>query len=233
MEQIVTCNVVKLKETINRVKSSKTSSTQKFDEKRIEVADNIEKLEINSAIGDINIFTSNSSNIEIHFHGEVTFNGNWDFDVKVEDNNLKIISKFIKSTYSEGNLKLDIGVPNKVYKLIFIQSFSANITLSEDIVTECLEVKTISGNLKTEANICKTYIDSLSGDIDFCINATKDIKVEISTVTGDVIATFNNIKVINLISRSMTGYARNEHREIAGYSAKVEIVTRSGGIKIK
>ena len=54
-----------------RVISGEIGKHQKFDERKSEECNNIEKITIDSTFWDINISVSNSSKIEAHFYGEV------------------------------------------------------------------------------------------------------------------------------------------------------------------
>ena len=132
-----------------------------------------------------------------------------------------------------GNLKLDVTVPQKTFKVISAKSSSADITLNEGVSTDYLKVKTQSGDLETNATVNNISVSTMSGDVELCIDATQDINVEVSTMSGDVSAEFNNIGHINLSTSSMSGDVRNRHKESRGYNADVDISTMSGDIRIR
>lgn len=209
-----------------------TGKTQKFDERKSEDCNNIEKIAIDSTFGDVNVSVSNSSKVEAHFYGEADVDGDVNFDVRVVNRELRIT---LKSTGNclNGNLKLDVTVPPKTFKVISANSSSADITLNEWVSTDYLKVKTRSGDLQTNATVNNVSISTMSGDVELCINATHDINVEVSTVTGDVSAEFTNIGYINLSTSSISGDVRNRHKAIKGYTADVDISTKSGDIRIR
>lgn len=132
-----------------------------------------------------------------------------------------------------GNLKLDVTVPQKTFKVISTKSSSADITLNEGVSTDYLKVKTQSGDLETNATVNNVSVSTMSGDVELCIDATQDINVEVSTMSGDVSVEFNNIGHLNLSTSSMSGDVRNRHKESRGYNADVSVSTMSGDIRIR
>lgn len=209
-----------------------TSKFQKFDEKKVEDCSNIDKIAIDSTVGDVNVSISNSSKFEAHFYGQADVDGDIYFDVRVVNRELKIILQF-NGNFFNGNLKLDITVPKKTFKVISANGSSANFTFNKGVSTDQLKVKTQSGDLETYATANKVSVSTKSGDIELCIDAIKDISVEVSTMSGDVSAELNNIGYINLSTSSMSGKVRNRHKGINGYSADVDISTMSGDIRIQ
>lgn len=214
------------------ISSGGIGKTQKFDEKKLEECSNVEKIAIDSTFGDVNVFVSNSSKVEAHFYGEAAIDGDVNFDVRVVNRELKITLKFTGNCFN-GNLKLDVSVPQKTFKVISAKSSSADITLNEGVSTEYLKVKTQSGDLETNATVNNVSVSTKSGDVELCIDATQDINVEVSTMSGDVSAEFNNIRHINLSTSSMSGDVRNRHKESKGYNADVHISAMSGDIRIR
>lgn len=209
-----------------------TGETQKFDERKSEDCNNIEKISIDSTFGDVNVSVSNSSKVEAHFYGEADVDGEVNFDVRVVNRELRITLNSTGNCFN-GNLKLDVTVPQKTFKVISAKSSSADITLNEGVSTDYLKVKTQSGDLETNATANNVSISTMSGDVELFINATQDINVEVSTMSGDVSAEFNNIEHINLSTSSMNGDVRNRHKGIKGYTADVDISTMNGDIRIR
>ena len=204
---------------------------QRFDEKKEKDCGSINKIIIDSAVADINVSVCNSSKIKAHFYGEAEIDGDVKFDVQVVNYEIRITLKFTGNCFN-GNLKLDITVPQKTFKVISAKSSSADITLIEGVSTDQLKAKTKSGDLESNAKVKNVSISTMSGNVDLCIDATENISVEVSTMSGDVSAKFNNISHINLNSSSMSGNVKNRHKERKGYTADVDISTMSGNIKI-
>lgn len=209
-----------------------TCKTQKYDEKKSEEANNVEKITIDSTFVDVNIVAHDLSDIVVHFYGHADVDGEVKFDAMLVNRELKITLNYTGNCYN-GNLKLDVSVPHKTFKAISAKSSSANITLSEGVLTESLKVKTLSGDLETCATFTNVSVTTMSGDVELCINANKDIIVEISTMSGDVSTELNNIGQINLSTSSMSGDVKNRHKDRTGYIADVDISTMSGDIKIR
>lgn len=209
-----------------------TAKSQKFDERKSEDCSNIDKITIDSTVADVNVSVSNSSKIEAHFYGEAEIDGDVNFDVRVVNRELRITLQFTGNCFN-GNLKLDITVPQKTFKVISAKSSSADITLNEGVSTDYLKVKTQSGDLETNATFNNVSVSTMSGDIELCIDATNDISVKVSTMSGDVSAEFNNVAHINLSTSSMSGDVKNRYKGSKGYTADVDISTMSGDIRIR
>lgn len=205
---------------------------RKFDESKVQDCSNIDKIAIYSTFCDVNISVSNSSKIEAHFCGEAEVDGDVNFDVQVVNRELRVSLKFAGNCFN-GNLKLNVTVPKKTFKVISVTSSSADITLNEGVLTDYLKVKTKSGDLETNATVKNVSVSTTSGDVELCINATQNINVEVSTTSGDVSAEFNNIGHINLSTSSKSGDVRNRHKGSKGYIANVDISTTSGDIRIR
>lgn len=214
------------------ISGGKIGKTQKFDERKVEDCSNVEKIAIDSKFCDVNVSVSNSSKVEAHFYGKANIDGDVKFDVQVVNCELRITLKSTGNCFN-GNLKLDVSVPKKTFKVISSKSSSADITLNEGVSTDYLKVKTQSGDLETNATVNNISVCTMSGDVELCIDAIQDINVEVSTMSGDVSAEFNNIGHINLSTSSMSGNVRNRHKESRGYNADVDISTMSGDIRIK
>lgn len=209
------------------------SETRKFDERKYEDASNIEKIVIDSVSCDVNIVASDTSKIEAHLHGQANSDGNLRLDVSKVRRQLKITVRN-EGLFFNGNLKLDVTVPYKIFKEISIKTVSANVTLNENVLTEELRVNTTSGDLNTSATFTEARVTTVSGDVDLFLHAKQDIAVEISTTSGDVSAEFGNIGHMNLYNDTMSGDIRNRHKEKEeGYIADVDISTVSGDIRIR
>lgn len=209
-----------------------TGKTQKFDKRKSEDCNNIEKIAIDSTFGDVNVSVSNSPKVEAHFYGEADVDGEVNFDVQVVNCELRITVNFTGNCFN-GKMKLDVTVPQKTFKVISAKSPSADITLNEGVSTDYLKVNTQSGNLKTNATVNNVSISTMSGDVELYINAKENISVKISTMSGNVSAKFNNVGYIDLSTSSMSGNVRNRHKGETGYTANVDISTMSGDIRIR
>ena len=204
---------------------------KKIDRKKTGDASNLEKILIDSRFANVNISVSNlSKEVEVHLYGEANVDGDVDFDVRIVNSELRIKLKSSGNCYIS-NLKLDVTVPQKTFKVICVNSASGNIKVSEKVSTEQLEIKTKSGSVETRAMFTNASITTMSGDVDFFANATKDIRVEISTMSGDISSKFNNIGHLNLHANSMSGDITNCHKGI-GYTADVNASAMSGDINV-
>lgn len=214
------------------VSGGKNVKSKKFDERKVEDCCNIDKITISSVIANVNVSVSNSSNIEAHFYGEANIDEDIKFHVKVLRREISIILE-ITGTCLNGNLNLDVTIPKTTFKVISVGSSSGNIILNEGVATEHINVKTMSGDLKTNATVSNVSVTSMSGDVELCIDAIQNVGVDVCTMSGDVSSKFNNIGCIRLSTKTMSGDVRNRHKTNDGYNANVNISTMSGDITIQ
>ncbi len=209
-----------------------TDKMKSFDERKFEDSSKVDEIVIDSLVFDINIMPSSSSKIEAHMYGQSDIDGDINFDVHTVNRELIITANCTGSCFN-GNLTLDILVPSKTFRAITAKASAADITLDKGVSADYLRVETAAGDLESNANFTKASISSKSGDVELYINAKKDISVEISTLSGDVSAEFDNISHIDLSSISMNGSVKNCHKGKIGYQANVKISTMCGDIKIQ
>lgn len=214
------------------INGDETGNLKQFDEWKFVDCSNVDKITIDSNICNVNVFTVNSPKAEVHFYGEATVDEDVNFDVSIVKHELRITLLFTGNCYN-GNLKLDVTIPTRTFKVITARSSSGDITLNSGVSAEYLKVKTLSGDLETDATVSNVSVSTTSGDIDIYIDAIQNLSIEASTTSGDVSAKFNNIGRINLSLQSISGNVRNRHRENRGFTADVDISTISGDIKIR
>lgn len=201
--------------TANAIVKCKSRILNHFDEKLSFDASSIEKIVIDSDIN-INMSVSNSSKVTVHFCGqaEIAKEDIW-FDARIDGHELIIKLKFIDDCYNS-NLKLDVIVPYKTFKAIWVDTTSADFTLNKGVSMESLRVSSTSGKIRLQ------------------IYATKDIEVGISSMYGNVSVEFENVNFSYLSTRSLRGKIVNYYKSGNGYTAKanVDISTTSGNITL-
>ncbi len=205
---------------------------QQFDETKCSNFSGIEKIFIDSSIADVNVLVSESSTIKAHFYGEALIDGKVDFDFRIVNHELKIMLK-IKCNCYNVSLKLDVTIPKKKFKAIEVKTISSDITLSDGILTHYLKVKSLRGYFISNASFENGSISTTSGNIELYVDATTNISINISTVSGDVLTELNNIGRINVYCHSMTGAVTNLFMKGIGYGANVVISTLNGSILIR
>lgn len=214
------------------INGDEAGKSKQFDEWKVVNCSDVNKITIDSTVCDVNVSATNSSKAEVHFYGGAIVDEDVNFDVSIVNRELRITLLFTGNCYNE-NLRLDVTIPTRTFKVITARSSSADITLNSGVSAEYLKVKTLSGDLETDATVSNVSVSTTSGDIDLYIDAIQDVSVEASTTIGDVSAEFNNIGHINPSLRSMCGDVRNRHRGNRGFTADVDISTMSGDIKIR
>lgn len=211
----------------------KTGKVQKFDERKLENANNVQKIIIDSNVFDVHVSVSASSNVETRFYGEAEIDGNISFKVENVNRELRITSNFEGICYNS-NLRLDIIVPQKTFSSITFNSVSSNITIGEGVSANFIKVDSQFGNVKTNATFTNASISTTSGCIELYANAKEDnISFKISTKNGNVSAKFSSIGYLELFTRSITGNVTNHYSSQSGYHANGFIFTKTGDISIR
>lgn len=198
----------------NVVDNSKNSQTKKFDETKVEEMENIKKIFIDSDIVEVNVTTvSNDTKAKAHLYGTAKIDNDLELVMKSFEDELRISIEY-NGVY-KGNLKLDVMIPDKLFDEISIETVSADIKLN-DAFAELIEANT------------------KSGDIGFSTNAKTDIHVKFSSVSGNIVADFNNVNKIELYAKSVSGNVEDKHDpDIKGYSVQAYISTVSGNVNVK
>ncbi len=215
---------------IDNLNNMQKGQNKKINERKLEDARKVESIIINSTFVKVDVSVSDSQNVEAHLYGYAS--GDIKFDFRLVNKQLQISVKSLEGCYN-CNLNLDVIIPKKLFESITVESGTADITLHKGVVTDSLEVTTKAGKLETQATFTQASITTLSGDVDFYIDATKNIKVQINTMSGDVSAKFNHIRHMNISTRSKSGDVVNYHKTENGYVANVQISTMSGDIRIR
>lgn len=124
-----------------------------------------------------------------------------------------------------GDVHLDEGVSARGVE---IKTKSGNVHLDEGVSVLDLVIKTTSGNVDTQATFERAQFSTKSGELNFTVNAMKDIFVEASSVSGNVLGKLNNIRHANVRQDTVSGFCRNCHDENEGHIANIWISTVSG-----
>lgn len=211
------------------------NADKKFEQKKSEDARNIEKIRIDSVFANVSIRPSESSMIEAHLHGCVEDERKVKLEFCKTMSQLKIAVKIAEGSFN-GNLELDITVPYKTFKEIFIKTTSADVTVNKQVSTDSLKVETMSGDVETHATFKKAFAKTMSGDVDILEGANQDVTVEVSTMSGDVSVELDNICRISSHVKTMSGRVRDRNSHITkekGYEAIVNVSTMSGDVTIR
>ena len=206
--------------------------SKKFNDIKEENASFIEKITIDSSMADVDVSVSNSEKVEAHFFGEFSVDGDVKFDVKRILNEIIVTLNFSGASFG-GNLKLNVTIPAKEFKQIFIKTNSGDIRVRENIASSDLKIKTQSGDIKINSIFRHAILKTMRGDVDIFINAISNVELAVSTMSGDIEAELQNIGHVNLFSSTMSGTIKNHHNSTVGYTANVDLSTMSGDIKIR
>lgn len=215
------------------IETNVNGTVKNFNEIKTEDCSNVDKVVIISTFANVNVSASNTTKAEAHLSGEAILNGELKFDVRAINRELRITVRSTGNCFN-GNLRLDIIIPQKTFEVIYIKGASADVTVDQNVTTNNLEVQTQSGDVESYATINhKVSTSTMSGDVELYVVATESIGVEANTMSGDVSLMFNNIGHLNISVSSMSGDIRNLYHHGNGFEAYVNVSTMSGDITIR
>lgn len=190
----------------------------------------IKAIVLNSQTANVNIGVWDSPKVKIHFYGSEGID-NRDLEIDAIGEEL-VITQWKKEESSD--CELDILIPHKFLKrLSIITTVATDVTIHKDINVEKLDVITNSGNVKSEATFSYCTISSTNGNIHFFINARNNIIAEVFTTSGNILAEFQNIGLLDILANSIKGKVRNCHQTKCGYIARARISSINGNILVK
>lgn len=205
-----------------------------FDERVQKNAEMVDSIFVDSTVADVKFFSKKTTDVEVHFYGSANISGKVDFNVKLVDGELRV--KFnIQGNCFNGNFNIDIFVPSyKEFDTISVKTTSADCALEKEIASDVIKFESMSGDIQTDATFEKTFINTMSGDVEVSVTANNDITMQIETMSGDIDVDMKNIKTLDLALRTLSGTVRNQHENIIeGFMAKGGISSMSGRIRIK
>ena len=158
-----------------------SEESKKIDEiKHIGAPEKIRRIRVDSDLADITIAIGNRADVEAHYYGEVCTDGKITFDVTTSGDEISISTKINGSTFN-GSLKLNILIPQKVFKLILVKCQNGSVEFYRNVEAEQLKIDLQNGSIETEASFEKIIAKSMNGSIDISISAKSDIEISASS----------------------------------------------------
>lgn len=209
---------------------NETNSCQIDETKTIEGA--VKEFVINSSCIDVRFLPSDNENIVIKLKGKCSKNSSIPkLDVKKEGGKLEI--NLVSSGMMIGSITLDIMIPNKEYKSIFVKSQSANVYFGNKVKCETITFSTMSGNIDVDAECEFVDLNTLSGDINADIKASKNTSIKMKSMSGNIDLKLVNVSSATINHSTCVGRVSNMFCESAnGYIVTANLITTSGNIKI-
>lgn len=211
-----------------------SSRTQKYDEHKIvKLDDKTDKIIVNSTFVDVNISATDTSDMEVHFYGEAEVDEQVNLDMQLWKREIIITVRFTSNCYN-GKCQLNINIPHKKYKLLNVQTLSANVNVDSNVTVENIEIRTQAGNVKTNANFTNAFFRTKNGKVNMAVKAENDVDIAISTISGDIDVHLDHIKELKIKESNMVEICKNTHRDDPeGYTAHMRFSTIAGDIVIK
>lgn len=218
---------------INRVIGGKSFSaeTKKIDETRTVLAKGINKIKVDSSLADVTIAVGNRTDVEVHYYGEVCTDGEFKFDVTTFEDEV-IVSAKVKGNFFNGRLKLDVLIPQKLFKLISVESQNGRTDIYQNVEAERIKINLQNGRIKSIASFKEIIAKSMNGSIYIMTRAKNDIEISAKSMNGNVSVELENIGFCNISTSSMNGSAKNMHNSIGEYKAIGNVSSMNGNVVV-
>ncbi|NMA85962.1 MAG: DUF4097 domain-containing protein [Tissierellia bacterium] len=225
--------------------NKKNMFIENIDEEKIETANGIENINIETPFVDVNIISENRDDVRIHYNGSIQSNYIPELKTNIKGKNLYIsATKGGINSYNvyKTDLKLDIYIPTDFEDNIEISTSSGDINLSNlnlyklnvvassgdvklsNLYANSLSIKTTSGEQWGEnLEIEQSKFLASSGDIQVYDLITQSLFVETSSGEQE----FKKLE-----SEKSTFLASSGDIEIYGNTGDVDITTSSGNIEL-
>ncbi len=209
-----------------------SAESKKIDEiKRIR-AEKISTIKIDSDLADVTVASNSTDNIEIHYYGEVYTKGNLRFNVTTSDDEINVSAK-IKGNAFNSSLKLNVLIPQKLFKIISIKCQNGSTELGRNVEAEQLKIDSQNGNVESEGFFYEINAKSINGSVDIAINAKNDIEIFASSTNGNVNVELGNIGLCNISTSSINGSAKNRHNATGKYKATGNVSSINGSVRVR
>lgn len=134
-----------------------------------------------------------------------------------------------KITSTSGDISI-LGINTQSLE---IEGTNGEINIGKEIFNKYLKVNSVNGYIKVKSAFEKANLTSTSGDVELVTYAKDDFALNISTVSGEVRVKLKNVGDLKLSTKKVLGDVRNTHLKNGKYTAKVNISTVCGDIKVK
>ena len=203
------------------------------EEYRLEHSDDFDAIEIDFWLDNLNVTVSRdgSDYVEAHLYGKSKCPEKITLDTYVDKRVLHIDADF-ESEKNEGEVTLDVTVPQKKLRTLAILTDTSNINLW-GIEAEWLRIINVKGAMQIRNVTYKRGIFLTdTGRLDLIAKAQDYSKTKLQTVSGEVMAQFLNVGKIEFDLKAAQGPFYNCHEDDGDYEAKVFVQSVSGTVWI-
>ncbi len=208
------------------------AKTQKIDDTKCVGAEKVSNLRVDSDLASITITTGEKEEVQVHYYGEVCTSDIPRLDVTASCGEVNITAK-IEDSVTSCNLKLDVVIPRKMFKFIFVKSCNGRVELGEEVKTESMKITSENGSIYSKASFKEIITKSMNGSTHISVSAKSNIDISASSMNGSITVELANIGSCNISASSMNGSVKNMYNATGEYKATGDISSMNGSIKIK
>lgn len=166
-----------------------SAEAKKIDETKSVGAEGINRIKVDSGLADVTIAVGSKTDVEVHYYGEVCTDGKLKFDVTTSGDEVNVSAKINGSTFN-GSLKLDVLIPQKVFRLISVKCQNGSTELCNNVAAERIRINLQNGSIESEASFEEITAKSMNGFARNRHNSTGKYNA-----TGDVSSMNGNVRV--------------------------------------
>ena len=204
-------------------------------------AEGINKIRVDSDCANVTVSDTNSISakepyykdayVTVYYWGEAYTDGKPELKVTTFGDEILITAK-TKGNIFNGNLKLNVCIPNRVLSSVSVRSQNGSVEICKNVAAKRLKIDSQNGRIVSEATFEAITASSMNGSIDICTRAKNDIEVNASSMNGSVFVELENIGFYNIEASSMNGSVRNMYHSTGKYKATGDVSSMNGNVKI-
>lgn len=235
--------------------SCNDSGKKEFDETKVESANGISRITVDSNINVI-VSASNTSDVVAHMHGSAITDDNLNFSMQKLDNEIKISvvaadsssgcnnvsivsigafnCSFSNCSFAEySDLVLAIQIPSREFENLSVESKNGNIEITSSVKANTISVESKNGNIDVSSCFQTLNVEAKNGNVAIDSEATCNVSLAVVTKNGNVNVSLGNIGTSEVSVNSKNGNCINSPRLGGKYAVFGYITSKNGNARFR
>ena len=202
-----------------------------YNKRIFEDANYAEKITIRSECANVELSVHDNNTVETYLIGKVAHDGNLIFSVNRFSDEI-VVSVGISGKTIEGELKLNVKIPKRRFKVISIKNECGDAVVGKDVKAKKLKIGIIKGNIDSNASFSFLKAETYNGNINIDVDAENDIELNVSSLNGSVDTALKNISHFNLRLAAIKGKVFNKFKENGDFFVSGNISSMNGNTTV-
>lgn len=230
-------------------------SKKEFDETKVESANGVNRITIDSNIN-VTVSASNNSDVVAHMYGATITDDNLSLSMQRLENeigisvvaansssgcsNMSIVSiGAINSTISEcsfvedNSLVLSVQIPSRAFEKLSVESKNGSIEITSSVKANTISVESKNGNIDVSSNFQTLNVEAKNGNVTIDSEATCNVGLGVVTKNGNVSVSLGNIRTSEVSVNSKNGNCINSPRLGGKHTVFGYITSKNGNASFR